>query len=160
MCIHPRYLGYRHAVRIRNTYCFYTAGVIARTLLNVSWYVNCLSCFVYVCVRACVRDFFKLGDVTGWRLGPIMGLEILVLYELHLLSCNQEKQANGIMSVYTPATPQTYSYQLTGFHKNRYEHFSRSFIAFQPVIPTWCPSDHHFATTLPPRNLGSLIFAC
>jgi hypothetical protein len=74
---------------------------------------------VCVCVCVCVYGtFFKLGDVTGCRMGPSMGLEISVLYELHLLSCNKEKQANGIvMSVYSPPTPptapQSYSYQLT-----------------------------------------------
>jgi hypothetical protein len=52
--------------------------------------------------------FLKLGCVTGCRIDPIMGLEISVLYELHLLPYNEEKQANGIvMSVYsrTPRRP-------------------------------------------------------
>lgn len=79
----------------------------------VDTYIVCLVC-VY-------GTFFKLGGVTGCRMGPIMGLEILVLYELHILSCNKEKWADGIaMSVYTPLPPQTpqpYSYQLTGPHK-------------------------------------------
>jgi len=26
------------------TYCFFTATIVARTLLNVTWYVHCLSC--------------------------------------------------------------------------------------------------------------------
>lgn len=57
----------------------------------------------YIVLCMCVRDFFKLGDVTGCRMVPVMGLGISVLYELHLLSCNKEKQVNGIvMSVYSP----------------------------------------------------------
>jgi len=37
--------GYKHTLRICNTYCFSTAKVVARTRLNVTLYVHCLSCF-------------------------------------------------------------------------------------------------------------------
>ena len=36
-------LGYRHAVRECNTYCFSTAGMSTRTRLNFTLYVHCLS---------------------------------------------------------------------------------------------------------------------
>jgi hypothetical protein len=35
--------GYKHTLRIRNTYCFFTVTVVARTRLNVTLYVHCLS---------------------------------------------------------------------------------------------------------------------
>jgi hypothetical protein len=37
--------GYKHALIICNTYCFSTAIMVARTLLNVMLYVRCLSSF-------------------------------------------------------------------------------------------------------------------
>jgi hypothetical protein len=36
--------GYRHTLRICNTYCFYTATMVTRTRLNITLYVHCLSC--------------------------------------------------------------------------------------------------------------------
>jgi hypothetical protein len=36
-------LGYKHTLRICNSYCFSTAAVITRTLLNATLYVHCLS---------------------------------------------------------------------------------------------------------------------
>ena len=40
-----RWQGYRHTLRICNTYCFATATMVTRTRLNVTLYVHCLSCF-------------------------------------------------------------------------------------------------------------------
>ena len=37
--------GYRHTPRICNTYCFSTATMVARTRLNVTLYLYCLSCY-------------------------------------------------------------------------------------------------------------------
>jgi len=34
--------GSRHTLRIRNTYCFFTATTVTRTRLNVTSYVHCL----------------------------------------------------------------------------------------------------------------------
>jgi len=36
--------GYKHTFRICNTYCFSTATKFARTRLNITLYVHCLSC--------------------------------------------------------------------------------------------------------------------
>jgi hypothetical protein len=38
--------GHRHALRIRNIYCFSTAKVVARTRLSFTLYVHCLSCLI------------------------------------------------------------------------------------------------------------------
>ena len=35
---------YKHALKLCNTYCFYIATMTARTCLNVTLYVHCLSC--------------------------------------------------------------------------------------------------------------------
>ena len=37
--------GYRHTLRICNTYCFSMATMALGTLLNIALYVNCLSCY-------------------------------------------------------------------------------------------------------------------
>jgi len=37
--------GYKHILRICNTYCFTSATMVTRTRLNVILYVTCLSCF-------------------------------------------------------------------------------------------------------------------
>jgi hypothetical protein len=33
-----------------NTYCFSTAGMVLRTILNVTLFVHCLSCFAYLLI--------------------------------------------------------------------------------------------------------------
>jgi len=35
---------YKQTLRIRNTYCFSTATMVARTRLSVTSYLHCLSC--------------------------------------------------------------------------------------------------------------------
>jgi len=35
--------GYKHILRIYNTYCFFTATMLARKRLNVTLYIQCLS---------------------------------------------------------------------------------------------------------------------
>jgi len=37
--------GYKHTLRIYNTYCFSTATMVVRTCLNVTSYILCLSCY-------------------------------------------------------------------------------------------------------------------
>jgi len=39
---------YKHTLRISNTYCFFTATMVARTHLNVTLYVHCLSCLILI----------------------------------------------------------------------------------------------------------------
>ena len=39
--------GYKKTFKIWNTYCCYTATMVARTPPNVTLYVHCLSCFFY-----------------------------------------------------------------------------------------------------------------
>jgi hypothetical protein len=46
--------GYKHTLRICNTYRFSTATMVARTRLNVTLYVHCLSCLYLV--NTAVRD--------------------------------------------------------------------------------------------------------
>ena len=36
-------LCYKHILRIRNSYCFYSATMVTRTRLNVTSYVHCVS---------------------------------------------------------------------------------------------------------------------
>jgi len=37
--------GYKYTLRLCNAYCLSTAAMVARTRLNVTLYVHCLSCF-------------------------------------------------------------------------------------------------------------------
>ena len=41
--------GYKHTLRICNTYYFSTKIMVARTRLNVTSCVHCLSCWVFLC---------------------------------------------------------------------------------------------------------------
>ena len=38
--------GYSHEFRICNTYCFFSATTVARTRLNVTLYLHCVSCLL------------------------------------------------------------------------------------------------------------------
>jgi len=38
---------HKHTLRICNTHCFSTATMVARTRLNTTLYLHCLSCFFY-----------------------------------------------------------------------------------------------------------------
>jgi hypothetical protein len=38
--------GWRHTVRIRNTYCFLTATIVTWTPIDVALYAHCLPSFV------------------------------------------------------------------------------------------------------------------
>jgi len=40
--------GYKHTLRISNTYFFFMATIVAQTCLNVMLYVHCLSCFIII----------------------------------------------------------------------------------------------------------------
>ena len=40
--------GHRHVLRIRNTYCSSTATMVARMRLDVTFYVHCLSCLIWI----------------------------------------------------------------------------------------------------------------
>ena len=43
----PTNQGYKHTLRISNTYCFYTPSIIARTRLIVTPYVHWLPCLTF-----------------------------------------------------------------------------------------------------------------
>ena len=43
--------GYKHSLRLFNTYCFSTTTVVARTCLNVTLYVQYLDCVVKALLR-------------------------------------------------------------------------------------------------------------
>jgi len=43
--------GYRHTVRICNTYWFSTVTMVARTRLNVTLHVDCVSCWIIMLHR-------------------------------------------------------------------------------------------------------------
>jgi hypothetical protein len=51
--------GYKHTLRICNTYCFSTATMVAQMRLNVILYVHCLSCSIYTRI--------KILRGTRWR---------------------------------------------------------------------------------------------
>jgi len=40
--------GYKHTLRISNTYFFFMATIVAQTHLSVLLHVHCLSCFIIV----------------------------------------------------------------------------------------------------------------
>jgi hypothetical protein len=37
---------YKHTLRICNNYCFSTAATVEQRLLNVTLYINCMSCYL------------------------------------------------------------------------------------------------------------------
>ena len=39
----------KHTLRICNIYCFFTATIVARTRLSVTFHVHCLSSWIHVC---------------------------------------------------------------------------------------------------------------
>ena len=43
--------GYTHTLRTCNTYCFSTATIVARTRLNLTLCVHCLSYFYRLCIE-------------------------------------------------------------------------------------------------------------
>ena len=57
--------GYRHTIRICDTYLFATTTMVERTRLIVTLYVQCLSCIVYLHE---VRNFIRklLPPSSGW----------------------------------------------------------------------------------------------
>jgi len=38
--------GFKHTLRICRTYCFSTSTMVARTHLNITLYIHCLSCLL------------------------------------------------------------------------------------------------------------------
>ena len=67
LCMMDHY-GYKHTLRICNTYCFPTATVVRRTRLSVRLHVHCLSCSTY---RTCWR-------ITDIRLSILVSRSISV----------------------------------------------------------------------------------
>ena len=71
--------GYKHTLRICNTFCFSTAKMVARTRLNVTSYVYFLSCF-----NKLMLQFPRAGIATCcWLDNPVFefgqGQEIFLL---------------------------------------------------------------------------------
>jgi hypothetical protein len=54
-------------LRICNTYCFFTATMVTRTRLNVTLYIHCLSCYVFVWKRIFVEFHIYLSRVAEIR---------------------------------------------------------------------------------------------
>jgi Pyruvate/2-oxoacid:ferredoxin oxidoreductase delta subunit len=70
--------GYRHALRICNTYCFSTATMFTRTNLYVTLYVHCMSCLICVqwpfesyAVGECSKDYVKQSAELRKTVGRI-----------------------------------------------------------------------------------------
>jgi hypothetical protein len=67
--------GYKHTIRMCNTYCFFTAMMVARTHFRVLLHVHCLSCCWLYCVHiaycpfsiASVPPSFKVQGRYQWR---------------------------------------------------------------------------------------------
>jgi len=54
--LHAGYLRLQtHTLRLCNTHCFSTTTVLARTHLNDTLYVHCLSCFIFPCLFVCLN---------------------------------------------------------------------------------------------------------
>jgi hypothetical protein len=49
--------GYKHALRICNTYCFSTATMVTGTRLNVMLHVHCLPCRIDVLLHISIYSF-------------------------------------------------------------------------------------------------------
>jgi len=65
-------LVYKRMLRISYIYCLYTATMVARTHLNVTLYLRCLSCFLQE------YNFLFMPTFTGMKLGCKARTRILV----------------------------------------------------------------------------------
>jgi len=50
--------GYKHTHRIYITYCFATATMVARTRINITLYIRCLTCYILMQVAAVYLEIF------------------------------------------------------------------------------------------------------
>ena len=80
-------LRYRVPASLRNTYCFYTATTVARTLLNVTLYVNCL-------VNIVGRALLLPSDIVPCPVLPAIVLQLFPINH-HL----QVRDGQGFASV-------------------------------------------------------------
>jgi hypothetical protein len=64
-------IGYRHTIRICNTYCFFAAKMVTRTRLNITLYINYLSCCPVRFLNRAVSVSSNVGAVMNdefWRI--------------------------------------------------------------------------------------------
>ena len=54
--------GHRKTLRICNTYCFFTATVVSRTLCSVALYVQCLPCLLPLPASRVIRVYILAPD--------------------------------------------------------------------------------------------------
>jgi len=60
--------GYRHTLRICNTYCYFTATMVTWMHLNIMLYIHCLSC--YTIVLSSHDQFWWTGmRLWDWQVG-------------------------------------------------------------------------------------------
>ena len=52
--------GYKHTLRIRNTYCSSMATMVSRTRLNVTLYVQYIACHILDTKISDISNFFKI----------------------------------------------------------------------------------------------------
>ena len=71
-----------HTHRICNSNCFYTTTMIARTHLNVTVYVHCLSCFRLSRVRDYLVEKFKWSVVKPSCFVPV-GSQVFISYGIN-----------------------------------------------------------------------------
>ena len=91
--------GYKHALRICNTYCFSTVTVVMRTRLNVTLYVHCPSCFFSpqnVSCSSCV-SFSQSTAVTSLYIVNVSSCNGLRRRLLHLFRVQMNIIVNSIV---------------------------------------------------------------
>jgi len=77
--------GYRHTLRMCNTYRFSTVTMVARTRLNVTLYVYCLSCSTYVVMFSCY-----CVKVPGWTFGQRLVMFRPISTQASRITCNKK----------------------------------------------------------------------
>ena len=65
-------VGYKHALRKYNTYCFSTATMAVLPRLTLTLYVHCLSCILFLTVVLVVKDRSQLNLTSNRNVNGTM----------------------------------------------------------------------------------------
>jgi len=71
--------GYKHTLRICNTYCFFTASVLTRMRHNVTCHIRCLTC---ICLGLYAESFTSKNiiNLNSVDVGAFWVGQLLLIY--------------------------------------------------------------------------------
>jgi hypothetical protein len=108
--------GYRHTLRICNTYCFSTATVDRRTRLSVTLYVHCLSCWLF---RFQIEISYADSPIVNWygtvgsgrsrMMRAYVDLSSVLYGYVHACLCLSKAGMTGAASIINTPTPSQYT---------------------------------------------------